>query len=60
MARLLSQYFITVVCFDLTNIHSELFFLGEFIQRLKFSMQKNDLSRKTVLDILLRYIQVVS
>ena len=48
MTYLLFQYFITVVYFDWTNIHSDLFWLDEFIQRLKDSRQTSDLSRHTV------------
>ena len=54
----LFQKFITVVWFDLTNIHHDLFFLGEFVQILKISRQTSDLRRHTVLDILPICIQV--
>ena len=40
----------------LTNIHSGLSFLGEFIKILKFSRQKSGLIRNSVLAILLRCI----
>ena len=53
MDHLFLQEFITVVCFDLTNIHCYYYFLGEFIQKLKLSSQANVLSRHTLLAILL-------
>ena len=56
----LFQYLITVVCFELTNISSDLFFLGYFIQRLKNLRQTSDLSRHCMLAILLRCILVIA
>ena len=49
-----SKLFITPICFELTNIHYDIFLLGELIQRLKLSSQTIDLSRHTVLSISLR------
>ena len=59
-SHLLFQYFITVVCFNFKNIYSYLFFLGDFIQRIKNLRQTGDLIRHNVLDILLRCIQFFS
>ena len=53
--RIILHYFLTfilsptVVCFDCTNINSNLILLGELINRLKFSRQTSDLSIHTVL-----------
>ena len=63
---IISYYFLTfflsptIVCFDCTNIHSDLIFLGESIQRLKKLRQRSDLSRHTVLVISPIFIQFVS
>ena len=41
----------TALCFDCTNIHFNLIFLGYFIHRLNSSSQTRDFSRNTVLAI---------
>ena len=56
-AHLLLQYFITVVCLNLTRIHSD-FFLRWVHCKIKNSGQTINLSRQTVLDLSLRLISV--
>ena len=55
--HLLLQHSITILFFDLSKNHYNLFLLGEFIQRLTYSSQTSNLSRNNVLAILLRCIR---
>ena len=51
--HLLYQYFITAACFEFTSIRSDLFFLGHFIQNIKFRRRKSDLIRHNLINMFL-------